>query len=100
MGPAGGPTVVDISATIDRKIDALLCHKSQVGEDADGIGGWVREWTGEVGKRAGYAHAESFRVIAQGPGFHAGEQEEVDFDVAIAPVDPRSAPPPSDPSPA
>jgi LmbE family N-acetylglucosaminyl deacetylase len=95
MGPAGGSTVVNISATIDRKIDALLCHKSQVGEGADEIGGWVREWTAEVGKSIGYAHAESFRVIAQGPGFHAGEQDDVDFDVAVAPIDPRSAAPPA-----
>ena len=93
MGPGDGPVKTDISATIDRKIESLLCHKSQVGESADEIGRWVREWTALAGKAAGYAHAESFRVIAQGPGFHAGEQDEVDFDVAPAPVDPRAAAP-------
>jgi LmbE family N-acetylglucosaminyl deacetylase len=92
MGPAGGPVVTDISSTIDRKIDALKCHKSQVGERADEIGEWIRSRTAEAGKEHGYAHAESFRVISQGPGFHAGEQEEVSFDVPPAPLDPRSAP--------
>ncbi|MEA2498822.1 MAG: hypothetical protein QOH26_1227 [Actinomycetota bacterium] len=93
MGPGDGPVKTDISTTIDRKIEALMCHKSQVGERADQIASWVREWSAVAGKSAGYAHAESFRVISQGPGFHAGEQDEVDFDVAPAPVDPRSAPP-------
>jgi LmbE family N-acetylglucosaminyl deacetylase len=91
-GPAGGSRVVDISSTVDRKIEALRCHRSQVGERADEIADWVREWTAKRGKDLGYAHAESFRVISQGPGFHAGEQEEVDFDVPEAPLDPRSAP--------
>ena len=95
MGPAGGPVVTDISGTIDRKIDALMCHKSQVGDEAGDIGSWIREWTAKTGESSGFAHAESFRVIAQGPGFHAGEQEDVDFDAAVAPVDPRSAAPPS-----
>ena len=84
--------VVDISSTVDRKIDALKCHQSQVGERADEIGDWVRSRTAETGAEHGYAHAESFRVISQGPGFHAGEQDEVSFDVSPAPVDPRAAP--------
>lgn len=93
-GPGGGPRIVDVSSTIDRKIESLLCHKSQVGDRGEDITTWVREWTAERGKGSGYAHAESFRVISQGPGFHAGEQDEVDFDVPTAPLDPRSAPPP------
>lgn len=95
MGPATGPMVVDISSTIERKISALKCHKSQVGDRIDEIGEWIRSRTAEAGKEKGFAHAESFRVIAQGPGFHAGEQEDVDFDAAPAPIDPRSAPPPA-----
>ena len=95
-GPGKKPQLVDISATIDRKIDALLCHRSQVGEDAGTIGTWMRAWTAEVGAPKGYAHAETFHVISQGPGFHADEQEELqDFIPAKqpwAPVDPRSAP--------
>lgn len=92
-GPGAKPTIVDISATIERKIDALLCHQSQVGENADEIAGFVRTFTAELGAAAGVAHAESFRVISEGPGFHAGEQDEdVDLgDLAAAPVDPRAS---------
>ncbi|MGH2683990.1 MAG: PIG-L deacetylase family protein, partial [Actinomycetota bacterium] len=32
MGPGGGPTVVDVTATFDRKITALQAHVSQVGD--------------------------------------------------------------------
>lgn len=53
-------TVIDISAQIERKIEALLCHKSQVGpEVADMIRGWDRE----TGKAHGYTYAESFHVM-------------------------------------
>jgi LmbE family N-acetylglucosaminyl deacetylase len=94
MGPAGGPRLVDVTDTIDRKIEALMCHASQVGDDRAQIEGWIRERLGELGGRGGYAYAESFRVIAQGPGFHADEQlDEVEIDVEPAPPDPRAAPP-------
>jgi LmbE family N-acetylglucosaminyl deacetylase len=88
-GPGVKPVIVDISSTIDRKIEALLCHKSQLGDDLDQVAGWVREWTAQQGERAGYAHGESFQVIAQGPGFHTDEDlEEVDFETP--PRDPRA----------
>ena len=90
-GPGLRPRVVDISETIDRKIEALLCHRSQVGEHADEIADFVRVYTAEAGDTAGFAYAESFTVIAQGPGFHAGEQDDVELsDLASAPSDPRS----------
>lgn len=92
-GPANSPVAVDISSVIDRKIEALMCHRSQVGDDAEMVGGWLREATARAGKPHGFAHAETFSVISEGPGFHAGEQEDIDFDNAPAPVDPRSAPP-------
>ncbi|NJN68759.1 MAG: PIG-L family deacetylase [Chloroflexaceae bacterium] len=53
-------TYVDISDVIEQKIEALLCHASQVGEDA---AHWVREWNAEIGKEAGCAFAEGFRVM-------------------------------------
>ncbi len=53
-------TVVDISATMDRKIQALLCHKSQLGAEVEKM---VREWDAERGKEKGYAYAETFRVM-------------------------------------
>lgn len=90
-GPATGPVVVDISSTVERKIEALMCHKSQVGENADQIAEWVRTWTAQAGEPHGFGYAETFRMINQGPGFHAGEQDDVDFPTAEAPLDPRSA---------
>jgi LmbE family N-acetylglucosaminyl deacetylase len=62
-------THIDISATLDRKIAALGCHKSQLDP---GDGQWVRDWAAESGKAAGVAYAESFRVMKlvneEGPG--------------------------------
>lgn len=91
-GPAGGDTVVDITSTIDRKIGALLCHRSQIGDDASVVDAWMRERTAESGKPFGFGHAESFKVLAQGPGFHAGEEEDIDMDLAVPPLDLRSSP--------
>ncbi len=60
-----GDYLVDISSTLDRKIEALRKHKSQVSKPG-------REWDFErfmrkrhrdVGKRAGYRYAESFKRI-------------------------------------
>lgn len=53
-------THIDITATIDRKIEALLCHKSQVGAEVEE---WVRGWNAEAGKEIGVAFAEGFRVM-------------------------------------
>jgi LmbE family N-acetylglucosaminyl deacetylase len=58
----GEPNVwIDINTTIDRKIEALKKHASQMGD-------WdpterIKGWSAEVGKEKGMAHAESFRVI-------------------------------------
>jgi len=88
-GPQQGPEVVDIGDTIDRKIDALLCHKSQVGEDREQMTTWIKEWAARAGEPHGLGFAETFRVLRAGPGFHAGEQDEVDFTPG-APPDPRA----------
>ena len=91
-GPGLMPNVVDITTTIDRKIEALMCHKSQVGDNAEDVAKFVRQYTSETGKSAGYEYGESFRIISQGPGFHAGEQDEdVDLgDISEAPKDFRA----------
>jgi LmbE family N-acetylglucosaminyl deacetylase len=52
---------VDITETIDQKIEALKQHASQMGD-------WdpterIKGWSAETGKDKGLAHAESFRVI-------------------------------------
>jgi LmbE family N-acetylglucosaminyl deacetylase len=93
MGPGHRPVVVDISDTIERKIEALLCHKSQVGDDAAKIEGWIRERAADIGRRAGFAYGEAFQVITQGPGFHAEEwDDDADFELARPRLDPRAAP--------
>jgi LmbE family N-acetylglucosaminyl deacetylase len=51
---------VDISGTIERKLEALLCHESQVGPDAADR---VRGWNAEAGEEVGYGYAEVFRVM-------------------------------------
>ncbi len=91
-GPAASARVVDITTTIDRKIEALMSHQSQIGNDAERIAGFVREWSAKAGAEAGYGYAESFQVLTEGPGFHSGEQDDVDLgDLATAPLDLRSS---------
>jgi LmbE family N-acetylglucosaminyl deacetylase len=51
---------VDIAGTIDRKLEALLCHQSQLGPDVKDM---VRGWNAEAGREAGFEYAEAFRVI-------------------------------------
>ncbi len=57
----GSTTYVDISDTIDLKVEALKQHKSQMGE-------WdpskeIRAWAAERGKGKEMEYAESYRVI-------------------------------------
>jgi LmbE family N-acetylglucosaminyl deacetylase len=59
-GPGGGSFAEDITATIDRKIDALKCHASQIDWDVDPM---IRAWTAANGSEHGFAHAELFRVL-------------------------------------
>ena len=90
QGPGVKATAVDISATIDRKIAALHCHRSQIG-DPEQVTAWVRSRTAEQGEPFGYEYAETFDVISQGPGFHPDEQLEK-LDLARAPLHPPAAP--------
>jgi LmbE family N-acetylglucosaminyl deacetylase len=93
MGPGAKPVASDISRTIDRKIEALLCHASQVGDDAERIAGLVRSFSAEAGAAHGMAFAETFQVISQGPGFHDEDvPSDADADLARPPPDPASAP--------
>lgn len=60
-GPGGGPVAVDITHTIDRKIDALRCHASQVGDwDYESM---MRSWAKQNGREHGYAYAELFQMV-------------------------------------
>jgi LmbE family N-acetylglucosaminyl deacetylase len=52
---------VDVSETLDQKIEALKKHASQMGDwDPTEM---VREWSAETGREKGLAHAESYRVF-------------------------------------
>jgi LmbE family N-acetylglucosaminyl deacetylase len=49
--------IIDISDTIDIKLKALAAHKSQI--DSATVK-WVKERSGQIGKKLGYDFAESF----------------------------------------
>jgi len=53
-------THIDISSTLERKIEALRCHKSQLDP---GDGKWIRDWAAESGKAVNLSFAEGFRVM-------------------------------------
>ncbi len=57
---------VDISATLEHKLDALRHHISQIGDGAtaeDNALKFVREWSAKNGENVGVSHAELFRVM-------------------------------------
>src|SRR5918992_3978387 len=54
--------LVDIGATLDRKIDALRHHVSQF-RDFPATERWLRRRSEELGERAGYRAAEGFRRV-------------------------------------
>ncbi len=61
-------TYVDITDTIDSKIEALLCHQSQMSEP-DKMTIMIRHWAAEIAKAAGFPDgtmAEGFRSIDTG----------------------------------
>jgi LmbE family N-acetylglucosaminyl deacetylase len=53
---------VDVSATIGRKVDALLAHASQIKEPAH-LGERMLEWAAEEGAPIGVAAGEDFRLV-------------------------------------
>lgn len=63
---------VDVGATVDAKVRALLCHESQLraaafgheGGTADWLGALLRERAEEGGRRAGVRYAEGFRRLS------------------------------------
>ena len=57
-------TFIDVSATWERKLQALRCHASQLPPDFDeGIKGWLTERAAEAGKGIGAPLAEGFRRV-------------------------------------
>ena len=63
-GPEEIDTYVDISESMDIKVDALRCHRSQLGGLSDNeTVGWLRRSCAEMGKKAGFEYAEGYRVV-------------------------------------
>ena len=65
-GTAAPTHYLDITSTVDRKIEALLSHKSQL-PDPDGTETMVRGWTSAIAESAGLPEgrfAEAMRVVS------------------------------------
>ncbi len=58
---------VDVSTTIDVKVTAVGCHRSQLPEAAGWADDVVRGPAAEQGARIGVAYAEGFRRLVMGP---------------------------------
>jgi LmbE family N-acetylglucosaminyl deacetylase len=59
-------TWVDISDTLERKIDALFCHASQLTETGEWFRQFLRDRAEEAGREAGVGYAEGFRRLSFG----------------------------------
>ena len=60
---------VDATDLVDKKIEAILCHRSQFekpGMDADAPGKWIRERMRRTGEKAGFEYAEAFKKLQTG----------------------------------
>jgi LmbE family N-acetylglucosaminyl deacetylase len=55
---------VDITATLERKIEALFCHASQLVETGDWFRQFLRDSAEAAGRAAGVTYAEAFRRLA------------------------------------
>lgn len=55
---------IDVSAAIERKIDALFCHRSQLSDTSEYFRGFLRERAEDAGRAAGVRYAEGFRRVA------------------------------------
>ncbi|TAN30407.1 MAG: hypothetical protein EPN30_01035 [Actinomycetota bacterium] len=57
---------IDVTRSIEKKLDAVLCHESQIGDRQD----WMREVIStrakETGKSVGVGFAEAFRLLELG----------------------------------
>lgn len=65
MGGPQADTFVDITETVERKIEALLSHESQM-QDPDGMPERIREWGRSSAEAAGLPEgrlAERFRIV-------------------------------------
>jgi LmbE family N-acetylglucosaminyl deacetylase len=64
--PDGDAVAVDTTDTVERKVSALMCHKSQMPDPPDAMGERIRTWALAAGEAAGLSagrSAEMYRVI-------------------------------------
>lgn len=54
---------IDVTDTLDRKIEALFCHESQLTETGEWFRQFLRERAEEAGRFAGVRYAEGFRRL-------------------------------------
>ncbi len=54
---------VDITENIEAKVNALMAHRSQVGEDREAVGGRLKARSREVGQKYGVEYAEEFKRL-------------------------------------
>ncbi|MGH9169291.1 MAG: PIG-L deacetylase family protein [Acidimicrobiales bacterium] len=54
---------VDIGPTLDHKLRAVACHRSQLTDANDWYASAIRDGAQDAGRRAGIGHAEAFRRI-------------------------------------
>jgi len=59
-------TWIDITPTMEQKIDALFCHESQLEETGEWFRQFLRERAEEAGRAAGVPYAEGFRRLTFG----------------------------------
>ncbi len=57
---------IDISDTLERKVDALFCHASQLTETGEWFRQFLRDRAEEAGREAGVRYAEGFRRLTFG----------------------------------
>lgn len=66
--PRGGDHLVDVSGFVDKKLEALACHRSQLDHRSaarprGALEQFIRERLAAAGEPAGYAAAEGFRRL-------------------------------------
>jgi LmbE family N-acetylglucosaminyl deacetylase len=62
---ASADVCIDISETIDRKVQALLAHKTQI-KDPSSVDGNIKAGARTLGEAWGYAYGESFKYFFLG----------------------------------
>lgn len=58
---------IDIADTLERKVRAVACHQSRVGEDPGLVAELLEHRAVEEGRRSGLTHAEAFRRLRFSP---------------------------------